>query len=148
MKIKKITGTAVLDGNVVDNLSDNSTTNAPSQRAVNEALLDVYSTEEIKTNKVWIDGKPIYRKVIDVTMVTTESMKSINTGITNMEICIFAYGCALYNQSTILPLNFLNADGWNSFHIANKGKTIVMQRDDTFPTTTGYIILEYTKTTD
>lgn len=25
---------------------------------------DVYSTTEVKTNKVWIDGKPIYRKVI------------------------------------------------------------------------------------
>lgn len=25
---------------------------------------DIYSTEEVKTNKVWIDGKPIYRKVI------------------------------------------------------------------------------------
>lgn len=23
---------------------------------------DIYSSEEIKTNKVWIDGKPIYRK--------------------------------------------------------------------------------------
>lgn len=25
---------------------------------------EIYSTEEIKTNKVWIDGKPIYRKIV------------------------------------------------------------------------------------
>lgn len=28
-----------------------------------EANTDVYSTSEVKTNKVWIDGKPIYRRV-------------------------------------------------------------------------------------
>lgn len=27
-------------------------------------LVDVYSTDEVRTNKVWIDGKPIYRKVL------------------------------------------------------------------------------------
>ena len=29
-----------------------------------DMMQDVYSTKEVKTNKVWIDGKPIYRKVI------------------------------------------------------------------------------------
>ena len=38
MKIKKAYGTAILTGNVVDGLEDNSSTNAPSQRAVNEAV--------------------------------------------------------------------------------------------------------------
>lgn len=28
------------------------------------AYKDIYSTTETKTNKVWIDGRPIYRKVI------------------------------------------------------------------------------------
>lgn len=36
MKIRKTKGTAILNGNVVDSLEENSTTNAPSQRAVNE----------------------------------------------------------------------------------------------------------------
>ena len=27
---------------------------------------EYYSTEEVKTNKVWIDGKPIYRNVYDI----------------------------------------------------------------------------------
>lgn len=36
---------------------------------INEDFLpkEVYSTSEQKTNKVWIDGKPIYRKVINFT---------------------------------------------------------------------------------
>ena len=38
MKIKKVSGTSILNGNVIDSLEDNSSTNAPSQRAVNEVL--------------------------------------------------------------------------------------------------------------
>ena len=38
MRIRKTKGTAVLTGNVVDSLKENSTTNAPSQRAVKEAV--------------------------------------------------------------------------------------------------------------
>ena len=39
--IIKVTGTAILKGNVVDSLEDNSTTNAPSQRAVNDAIANI-----------------------------------------------------------------------------------------------------------
>lgn len=39
--IIKVTGTAILKGNVVDSLEDNSTTNAPSQRAVHETIGDL-----------------------------------------------------------------------------------------------------------
>lgn len=34
---------------------------------------DTYSTSEVKTNKVWIDGKPIYRKVVSL-----PTAKSVN----------------------------------------------------------------------
>ena len=32
-----------------------------------EEINDIYSTSEIKTNKIWIDGSPIYRRVIQTT---------------------------------------------------------------------------------
>lgn len=44
--IIKVTGTAILKGNVVDGLEDNSTTNAPSQRIVNETVGDL---EQLQT---------------------------------------------------------------------------------------------------
>lgn len=37
-KIQKVSGTSILQGNIVDSLEDNSSANAPSQRAINEAL--------------------------------------------------------------------------------------------------------------
>lgn len=111
-------------------------------------LSNDYSTEVERIIGFWIDGKPIYRKTINVTMTATETSKSIATGITNMEFCIRAYGCGLYGTQIFLPFNFINSGGHNSFHITGKGTTIMMQNDGAYPTTTGYITLEYTKTTD
>ena len=39
--IIKVSGTAILNGNVVDDLNENSTTNFPSQNAVNQGLLSI-----------------------------------------------------------------------------------------------------------
>ena len=39
--IIKVSGTAILNGNVVDNLTENSTTNSPSQNAVNQGLISI-----------------------------------------------------------------------------------------------------------
>lgn len=111
-------------------------------------LNDDYSTGVERIIGYWINGKPIYRKTINVTMTATETSKSIATGITNMEFCIRAYGCGLYGTQIFLPFNFINSGGHNSFHITGKGTTIMMQNDGAYPTTTGYITLEYTKTTD
>lgn len=48
----------------VSTTSNNAVSNSAITNYVNEILKSIYSTDEIKTNKVWIDGKPIYRKTI------------------------------------------------------------------------------------
>lgn len=56
---------------------------------------EVYSTSEIKTNNVWIDGKPIYRKVIEKTVAASSSWTSdllSSYGITNFDYIYFANG--------------------------------------------------------
>ena len=52
---------------VVDSMEGTDTDKAPSVNAVKEYVKEIYSTNEVKTNKIWIDGKPIYRKVINST---------------------------------------------------------------------------------
>lgn len=52
MRIKKISGTAVLQGNIVDSLNSNSSLNAPSIRAVNEGL------GNIKGKILWTNPNP------------------------------------------------------------------------------------------
>lgn len=56
---------------VVNSMAGNQTNMAPSVSAVKDYVEDVYSTDEVKTNKVWIDNKPIYRKVIEVALTGT-----------------------------------------------------------------------------
>lgn len=68
MKIKKISGTAVLQGNVVDSVFGNSTKDAPSQSSINKIL--TYSTEERLIGIMeYPDGqfKPRYRKTFLLT---------------------------------------------------------------------------------
>lgn len=52
MRIKKVSGTAVLQGNIVDSLNSNSSLNAPSIRAVNEGL------GNIKGKILWTNPNP------------------------------------------------------------------------------------------
>lgn len=47
---------------LIVNEYNTSTKNAYSSNKVNELIQDTYSVNEVKTNKVWINGKPIYRK--------------------------------------------------------------------------------------
>ena len=55
------------NGDAIGDLTQLSTTvKTDLVSAINEVdtqTTDTYSTSEVKTNKVWIDGKPIYRKV-------------------------------------------------------------------------------------
>lgn len=46
---------------------------------------NVYTTDEIKTNKIWIDGRPIYRKVIYDTTNRAVGNYSIPSGISNLK---------------------------------------------------------------
>lgn len=89
MKIKKKNTTIPINGKIVDteNVED-KTSNAPSMRLAEEMIKDIYSTEEKKTNKVWIDGKPIYRKTIVDTTFRTDFYFIAN----NIEQFVNQYG--------------------------------------------------------
>ena len=51
---------------ITDNYSE-STKIGYSANYVNNIIKDVYSTTEVKTNKVWINNKPIYRRIFRLT---------------------------------------------------------------------------------
>jgi hypothetical protein len=72
MKIKKVSGTAILNGNVVDSLEDNSTKNAPSQRAVKEYVSKVSGGT---ADYSYLDNKPTINGVILSGNLTTSQLK-------------------------------------------------------------------------
>ena len=106
---------------------------------------DVYSTSEFKTNKVWIDGKPIYRKVItglslDGIWNDSKYYQTLNQSplVANVDTIISSAGMlntATYKSFITLNIEIVVASNvWNFFRI--------------YSGTVTDVILEYTKTTD
>lgn len=101
---------------------------------------EVYSTTETKTNKVWIDGKPIYRKVFPGTLSS-----AINHGLTNVNF-VNAYGFYVSSTGTFLPLSSLRPNNTNfnvGFYVTS---TQIVFDKGTGAAGNCYITLEYTKT--
>lgn len=109
------------------------------------ALLDVnssYSITEIKTGANWIDGKPIYRKVLEVT-----EQSELDSGITipNIDKPVLIYGTQIDEDGVVYSLNageVVNSfAGANVYFSTTIGGTIGQMTSIT-------VIVEYTKTTD
>lgn len=133
----------------VGNLSNLETIDKSSLvNAVNEIITqNAYSLEETLTGKYWIDGKPTYRKVINVGAITGSGTITIAHNISNFKRCINIYGYAYretYDNSLPLPY----AEVGNS--IALKTDKINLTITPTWNplVTESYVILEYTKTID
>lgn len=118
-------------------LSENAQDNVVAQ--LNEQRS--YSTEEINTGEKWIDGKPIYRKVIENTFTSGTNTITHNLSIDNyikVEIFIrtsstFQNTKGYFNEQNRIVAGSLAT---NNFNVTTNGWI-----------GNGYIILEYTKTT-
>lgn len=64
-----------------------------------------YSTSETATGENWIDGSPIYRKVIDLGQLTAGTQKSVDTGITGTIQVIRLTGVGL-NGTNYFPITY------------------------------------------
>lgn len=106
-----------------------------------------YSTSEVKTGATWIDGKPIYRKVVNCGALPNNIRKSIAHNITNLSKVIHTYGIAV--GTDFLPMPYVNVTG-ASYDMQYWVETvnIVIATGNDRSSYTGYITLEYTKTTD
>ena len=147
MRIKKVTQTTPIQAEVVDSLDGNSTTNAPSVRAVNDGLLDKYSTEE-QVIGTWIDGKHLYRKVIVKTITKSGNnvFRLSSVGLENIVKYVTLKSISngnpinedYYTTNADLLRTLINYDG---LHI---------QLGTNYPSVPClvYTIVEYTKTTD
>lgn len=120
-----------------------------SSEKINEENKEVYSTDEVKTNKVWIDGKPIYRKVATQTITTPEGFCPIDDFDTSLiDSVISIYGSIKQPSGNITPISFYNK--------ANDGAYVYMSKEAKrfllFAREIGVgdviLIVEYTKTTD
>ena len=109
-----------------------------------------YSTSEVNTGKTWIDGKPIYRKV--VTQTVSNFRNTIDIGLGTTDVDIFINGRVLINTGSFTAINHTATS--TSYNMArwvfnkNTNKVQVYNNLEGGITGTIYVILEYTKTTD
>lgn len=122
---------------------------------LNQHLYDMYSENEVLTDKIWIDGRPVYRKVLfqDGLLSFTNNKFTINHGISNLKN-IVSHNATLYDDygsGTFLPLTYLTQSGANltiSFVIKSDVVEIEQAVYGSNRLKDLIVILEYTKTTD
>lgn len=123
-----------------------------SAELLNGILNDIYLEEERKTNKVWIDGKTIYRKVIKFGALPNATKKEVQHNISNISNFTEIKGIAIRNDETkftqSLPLVYKNAEMFYNTTLAVDNTIIEIQTAGDRSMFNGYVILEYTKTTE
>ena len=111
---------------------------------------ETYSTAEVKTNKIWVDGKSIYRKAIPITMQSSAEQKNYDIGISDLNsICNF-YGIIYNSTNSTRPLPFIDANNiTNNIRMdIQNGTTLRITTGASWSGYTGYVVIEYTKTTE
>lgn len=121
----------------------------------------VYSITEKTTPQKWIDGKTIYRKVVNIQSLpsdTSDNIRSLElqTGVSNIDEVINIYGTirkpnveygnATFSINSTFPFN-RNSNQIFTYY-SNNSNTVKIYYGNGFDGSTGYVILEYTKTTD
>lgn len=110
-----------------------------------------YSTSEVNTGKTWIDGKPIYRKVINYGNLPNSSYNQVLHNISNLSQFTKIEAIAKTQAGYYYPLNMHGTSDMFS------NNTVMFRVDDTkiqmsttadYSTQTAIVILEYTKITD
>lgn len=137
---------------VADSLIDDTkvdTQSTWSSQKISEENKEVYSTDEVKTNKVWIDGKPIYRKVATQT-ITTSSSENIISGfdISLIDNIISFYGSIKQPSGTITPISYSASEEDGAFICMSRARNSFVLYAKAYGVGDVILIVEYTKTTD
>lgn len=157
------TGWEAISGGKIQKTSETTPTMASIVNEINTSTKDAYSCKfitdnfngnriysqfEVNTGKIWIDGKPVYRKVIETNFTTQlEIVRTLDSlGLQDIETVIelnsFSQGNPIeqdyYSASNDLLRTLINAQGLG---------VIIGSTYPTRPVKI-YTIIEYTKTTD
>lgn len=121
---------------------------AVTSNAVADSLS--YSTTEVLTGATWIDGKPIYRKVIDFGALPNATTKYVTTGL-DFTVCNvvrfegFAKNTRSSDGTSVIQISY----GTDVLPSVMKDGTIgIYTTRDWTNFSQCYVTIEYTKTTD
>jgi hypothetical protein len=107
---------------------------------------DAYSTNETLTNKVW-NGKPIYRKVVDIGALPNATLKTIAHGITNIDMITDYYGMVASTSKTALKIPYVATESLDYIAMYVSVTNVAVKTKQDMSAYGGYAVIEYTKTT-
>lgn len=112
---------------------------------ISSAFTD-YSTTEQNTGRLWIDGKTIYRKHVNLGSLTNTTPKSVAHGISNISTVVSLTGFAT-NGTVFLPLPLARYNNFASqIGLYMDTTNVVVEPGNDRTSYTGYVVIEYTKT--
>ena len=127
------------------------TTSGAEGLYVNEELwyspnnTEKYSTNEIKIG-TWIDGKPLYRKVVDIGTLPNATTKHVAHNIANIGSVVTLRG--IVTDYRFFPVPFAATSNAYAISIFADSTNIDVMAGNDRSNMTGFAIIEYTKTTD
>lgn len=110
-----------------------------------------YSTDEVKTGGKWIDGKPIYRKVVDFGALPNATIKVVSFDNINADTFVKIEGVAMNSNSNAITIPFTDTTlATQSISVFVNSTSISIEAGSVNRSDYNkcYITLEYTKTTD
>lgn len=110
-----------------------------------------YSTSETNTGKKWIDGKPIYRKVIQYTKTTNteEDLTLSDYGITDVDnIWLNQNSFIKTNNNEYKTVNNYESSSYITYCTFPSSTSFRLGSNSQYARGTWNLIMEYTKTTD
>lgn len=121
---------------------------------INKSLLDqndildytkeVYSTSETLTNKVWIDGKPIYRKCVSTTSGNANVDTSIMT-ISDVGNIVSLDGTLINSIGSCVSLNYSFGTHYGCLYYSS-GSVYCIVSNAAYSGQPLFVVAEYTKT--
>lgn len=111
---------------------------------------DIYSEDEIVTNKKWL-GKPVYRKVYILDSMPTTSGKQFEHGVDNLDYLVDLRGVMkrTYASGVFSQMVFPYANSGGNMNISIQEATLIdISTTIDRSAFNGVVVFEYTKTTD
>lgn len=109
------------------------------------AAVDLFDTSETVTSKIWTNGKPIYRKVVDLGALPDTSSKNVAHNITGFDEFITISGFTS-DGTTRFPLPAGNPASAGAINLHVTATNVVITTGTNRLAHDGIAIIEYTKT--
>lgn len=108
--------------------------------------LQAFSEDERATGKIWIDGNPICRKVIDFGALPNTTLKTVAHSIASVSDFISMSGfCYSSTFGAWLPIPFTDDGGTQNVELFLDSTDVSITTGFNAASYDGYITLEYTK---